>query len=91
MIFREGEKVSEVVGANPAALKSAVQSAVKAWLAGEPVTPFSKAPPNAALDFVNNYGRFIVILIGLLIWYFKKEAAAASGKAGQGEEFPIEF
>ncbi|KAK6511183.1 Cytoplasmic thioredoxin isoenzyme 2 [Arthrobotrys musiformis] len=30
MIFRSGEKVSEVVGANPAALKGAVQSAVKA-------------------------------------------------------------
>lgn len=30
MIFRKGEKVSEVVGANPAALKAAVESAVKA-------------------------------------------------------------
>ncbi|KAK6331644.1 Cytoplasmic thioredoxin isoenzyme 2 [Orbilia javanica] len=30
IIFRGGEKVSEVVGANPAALKAAVASAVKA-------------------------------------------------------------
>ncbi|EGX47064.1 Cytoplasmic thioredoxin isoenzyme 2 [Orbilia oligospora] len=30
MIFRGGEKVSEVVGANPAALKAAVATAVKA-------------------------------------------------------------
>ncbi|RVD84898.1 uncharacterized protein DFL_003235 [Arthrobotrys flagrans] len=29
MIFRGGEKVSEVVGANPAALKGAVETAIK--------------------------------------------------------------
>lgn len=91
MIFRKGEKLAEVVGANPAALKAAVQAAVAAWLAGEPVTPFEKAPPNAALDFVNNYGRFIVILIGLLIWYFKKDPAGSGSKAGQSEDFPIGF
>jgi len=76
MVFRKGEKVAEVVGANPAALKAAVQKANEDWLAGKPVTPLDQAPQNGALDFVNKYGRIIVILIGMLVWYFKVEPAA---------------
>lgn len=75
MIFRNDEKVAEVVGANPAALKGAVKTAVEAWLAGEPVTPFDKPPSNEILDFVNNYGRIVVIFIGFLIWFFKSSNA----------------
>jgi len=78
MLFRKGEKVAEIVGANPAALKAAVLEAVKAWLAGEPVSKFEKPPQNGVLDFVNSYGRIIVIIVGFLIWYFKKDATADS-------------
>lgn len=72
-LFRKGEQICEVVGANPAALKKAIQSAVSAWLAGEPVKPFEKPPTTPTEDFLNTYGRFIFILIAALIWYFRKE------------------
>ncbi|EWC47913.1 hypothetical protein DRE_02795 [Drechslerella stenobrocha 248] len=59
---------------------------VNELVAGKPVTPFEQPPDNAALTFVNNYGRIIVILLGLLIWYVKREPAEAGAK-----EFPAEL
>ncbi|KAF3915126.1 Thioredoxin [Dactylellina cionopaga] len=56
-------------------------------VAGVPMTPLGKAPPNPTTDFINNYGRFIFILIGLLIWYFKKDATAGA----QPEDFPVDL
>lgn len=87
MLFRKGEKIAEVVGANPAALKAAVVNSIKAWLAGEPVTPLDKAPPNEALNFVNNYGRILVIIIGLLIWYLKRDTTTTT----ESDDFPVDL
>jgi len=72
MVFRKGEKIGEVVGANPAALKAAVSNAIAAWLAGTPVTAYQQPVPSSMEQFINVYGRWIVVAMALAIWYFKK-------------------
>jgi thioredoxin 1 len=88
MLFKGGEKIAEVVGANPSALQTMVKTSVQKWLAGEPLTPLGKAPASPAADFINTYGRIIVILIGLAIWYFKQEATTPSAHS---DDFPVDL
>lgn len=73
MFFRKGEKVGEIVGANPNALAQTVAAKQAEWLSGEPIRPFEKPATSPMENFINTYGRFLVILIGFLIWYLKRE------------------
>jgi len=73
MLFRNGEKITEIVGANASALKQAVTTNYAAWLAGTPVTKFVRPPPSAVEQFISSYGRFLFIAIAILIYYLKRE------------------